>query len=61
MLRYNEMSNVGTARYVVNFHDGEKTHPDGSAFFDLRVFQNKRAKDAFIASLIARGYTRETP
>jgi hypothetical protein len=54
--RYYERFNVGSTKYVVNFHDGEKTHRDGSEFFDIRLFRNKRVKDAFIKTLKADGY-----
>lgn len=56
MKRYYEMMNVGMAKYVVNFHDGVKTHSDGSPFYDIATFSNKRAKDRFIRSLRADGY-----
>lgn len=54
---YYVMSNVGKARHVVNFHDGEKTHADGSEFYDVRIANNKRDRDAFIAELQRSGYT----
>ena len=53
---FNEMQNVGSSKYVVNFHDGVKTHSDGSPFFDIRLFRNKRKKDVFVRSLLAQGY-----
>lgn len=54
---YNEMQNVGECRYLVNYHDGVKTHPDGSPFFDVSIFSNKRVKDRFVRKLRAAGYT----
>tara|TARA_R110002094_G_scaffold157781_1_gene144021 strand:- start:9947 stop:10123 length:177 start_codon:yes stop_codon:yes gene_type:complete len=57
MKTYNEMQNVGMAKYLVNFHDGEKTHNDGSPFFDCRIFKNKKKKDSFIKQLISEGYS----
>ena len=29
---YHIQSNIGKAKHVVNFHDGHKTHKDGSPF-----------------------------
>lgn len=55
---YYEQSNVGKAKYVVNFHDGVKTHKDGSPFFDIRVFKNQRAKNQFVAKLAKDGYAK---
>ena len=54
--RYKEMSNVGTAKYVVSFHDGIKKHNDGSDFFDVEIFKNKEEKNKFITDLDRKGY-----
>lgn len=51
-----ELANVGRVRYVVNFHDGIKSHADGSAFYDIATFSNRRVKDRFVRLLIADGY-----
>lgn len=53
---FNEMSNVGTVKYVVNHHDGVAAHKDGSRFFGIACFSNKRKKDAFIRQLKRDGY-----
>jgi hypothetical protein len=54
--RFNEMYNVGRAKYVVSFHDGVKKHNDGSDFFDLRIFKNKKDLEAFKKELLSNGY-----
>lgn len=54
--RFNILTNIGRARYVVNFHDGEKQHPDGSPFFDIAIFENKKAARRFVAGLRRDGY-----
>lgn len=51
MIKYNEQSNIGTAKYVVNFHVPGNTHADGSEFYDIAIFRNKRRKDKFVAGL----------
>ncbi len=51
-----EMENVGSSKYTVNYHDGIKTHNDGSAFFDIKIFSNKRKKNKFVRELIQQGY-----
>ena len=56
MKKYNIMHNVGRAKYVVNFHDGVKTHSDGSEFFDIAIFSNKKKMKDFIKSLKVDGY-----
>jgi hypothetical protein len=53
---YNEMYGVGSSKYVVNFHDGKKTHKDGSPFFDIQMFKNKVDLKKFIDKLISEGY-----
>ena len=57
MKTYTVQENIGRARYVVNFHDGAKRHPDGSPFRDVRIFTNKKAKAQFVRALVADGYT----
>ena len=58
-MMYYEMHNIGTVKYVVNYHDGTKKHNDGSAFYDIRTFSNKRLKEQFVKSLIERGYKQK--
>lgn len=53
---FNVMENVGKCRYVINFHDGEKCHEDGSPFFDVHIVSNKRALQRFLKCLITDGY-----
>lgn len=56
MKRYNEMQNVGKVKYLVNYHDGVKTHKDGSLFFDIEIFKNKVKKNKFCLALVENGY-----
>ena len=48
--------NVGKTKYLVNFHDGEKKHLDGSNFYDVKLFTSKKKFYAFILSLREQGY-----
>ena len=57
MKTYYVMSNIGRSRYVVNYHDGEKVHKDGSRFFDVSTYSNKRDCDRFVAWLKKEGYS----
>lgn len=50
----------GNIKYTVSFHDGVKTHKDGSPAKDIATFKNKKKKEAFIKELIQQGYNRET-
>ena len=53
---YYERDRVGSTKYTVNFHDGVSTHNDGSPFFDIALFSNKKKKNTFIEGLINDGY-----
>lgn len=56
-MKYNTTSNIGKAKHVVNFHDGAKTHRDGSPFYDIRIFSSKRKMGNFVSQLVKTGYT----
>ena len=56
MKRFNYIQNIGKCRHVINFHDGEKTHADGSPFYDVRIFGSKRTAHKFMRDLVANGY-----
>jgi len=49
--------NVGKVKYLVNFHDGVKTHKDGSEFYDIETFNNQKDLKEFISELTKKGYT----
>jgi hypothetical protein len=49
--------NVGRARYLLSFHNGTDRHTDGSPFFGVKIFKNKKKLYACIADLLKEGYT----
>lgn len=57
---YNIQYNIGFVRYVVNYYDGIKTYKDGSPFYDLATFSNKKKMNDFIRLLKTEGYTEES-
>lgn len=59
MKRFNTQMNIGCAKYVVNHHDGEKKHADGSDFFDIATFKNKKPFNSFVKNLVSQGYTQQ--
>lgn len=59
MKRFNLIYGIGKAKYVVNFHDGIKKHNDGSDFFDIAIFKNKKKLNAFISELKNTGYVEK--
>lgn len=36
------MFNVCKCKYLVNYHDGIKHYNDGSNFYDMAIFSNKK-------------------
>jgi len=48
-------TNIGTSKYVVTWHDGQKKHTDGSDFHDIAIFKNKKKMNSFIKNLKAKG------
>lgn len=52
-------NNIGKAKYVVNHHDGIKTHKDGSPFFDIAIFKNKKKMGQYISELLNNGYSEQ--
>jgi len=58
---YYQMSNVGTVKYLINFHDGKKKEKDGSPFYDIRTFKNKKDLENFKKELVKKGYKEKRP
>ena len=56
MKLFNTMFNVGKAKYVVCHHDGTAKHKDGSPFFDMKLFKNKKLFESFQKKLLADNY-----
>jgi hypothetical protein len=52
------MHSVGRAKYVLKTQDGVKTHQDGSKFWDIDIFKNKRKLNKAISELKKQGYTQ---
>ena len=49
-MEYRITQNVGKAKYVVSFHK-DKFHKDGSKFFDIAIFSNKKNMNLFVKQL----------
>lgn len=50
-MKYTIQYNIGHAKYVVSYHDGVKKHADGSDFYDIALFKNKKKMEAFIKEI----------
>lgn len=59
MKSYYVQYNIGHAKYCLSFHDGKQTYPDGSPFFGIAIFKNKKALAQHEKSLISDGYTKK--
>ena len=53
---YYEQWMGGKIKYTVNYHDGVNMHKDGSPFYNVSTFKNKKKKNDFIKKLISEGY-----
>lgn len=51
--------NIGKAKYTISYHDGIQTHNDGSPFYGIKTFTNKRKYDTAIRELLKDGYTEK--
>ena len=54
--RYYQQDRVGSAKYTISYHDGKKKHKDGSDFFDIKIFRNKKDLAKFVNTLSKSGY-----
>jgi hypothetical protein len=53
---YYTMDNVGSSKYSISDHDGVSTHKDGSPFYGMHLFKNKRKHNAKLKELKKAGY-----
>jgi hypothetical protein len=58
MKRFSIQYGIGKAKYLVNFHDGIKKHDDGSDFFDVKIFSNKKTFSLFVSELVKNDYKK---
>jgi len=48
--------NIGKVKYVINYHDGVSKYPDGSKFFGVYTFSNKKKFEQKQDELLTQGY-----
>ena len=56
MKNYYIQYNIGKCKYCVSFHDGVQTHRDGSPFYGINIFKNKKKMNSFVKQLVLDGY-----
>jgi len=54
--RYYQQNKVGSAKYTISYHDGKQKHKDGSDFFGIQTFKNKKDLAKFVNTLHKGGY-----
>lgn len=56
---FRRQDNIGKAKYTVSKHDGIQVHNDGSPFYDIAIFKNKKKLEKYIRDLEKEGYVEE--
>jgi hypothetical protein len=54
--RYYQQDRVGSSKYTISYHDGKQKHKDGSDFFGIQTFKNKKDLAKFVNTLNKSGY-----
>jgi len=55
---FRTQNNIGRAKYTISTHNGIDTHKDGSKFFGIEIFSNKKKFEARQKELLAERYTQ---
>ena len=58
--RFRQRHGIGRAKYTVSSHDGKKKHKDGSDFFDIEIFKNKKDLNNYMKDLKRKGFVEES-
>ena len=58
--RFRQRHGIGRAKYTVSSHDGKSKHKDGSDFFDINIFKNKKDLNNYMNDLKRKGYVEES-
>jgi len=56
MKKYNIQYNIGRAKYCVNYSDGIKKNLDGSEFWGIKIYRNKKDFNICIKEFKIAGY-----
>jgi len=56
--KYNVQYRIGHAKYVVNSYSGKK-YKDGSDFYDISIFKNKKDLAKYEQELQREGFRKE--
>ena len=56
MKNFYTQNNIGRAKYTISYHNGVSTHSDGSPFYGIMIFSNKKKFNQRIKELLKDGY-----
>lgn len=51
---------IGSTKYSISYHDGNKKHKDGSDFYDIETFKNKLDLEKAIKKYTSDGFVKES-
>jgi|14BtaG_2_1085337.scaffolds.fasta_scaffold09787_3 hypothetical protein len=58
--RFYQQDRVGSAKYTISYHDGKQKHKDGSDFYGIQIFRNKKDLEKFRTELLKKGYREDS-
>ena len=58
--RFRQQDCIGKAKYTISYHDGKQKHKDGSDFFGIQIFKNKKDLETFRNALLKKGFVEES-
>jgi hypothetical protein len=58
MKTFYTQNNIGKAKYTISYHDGISKHNDGSNFFGIAIFSNKKKFEERKNQMLNDGYTQ---
>ena len=50
---------IGRSKYSISYHNGIDAHKDGSPFFGIYIFKNKKSLNSKIKDLLNDGYIKK--
>jgi hypothetical protein len=59
MKQYEQKNNIGKAKYTISKSDGVQTHKDGSLFWDIAIFKNKKNLNNYIEKIESEGFVKK--
>ena len=57
-MNFHTTDNIGSVKYTISYFDGVQKHKDGSDFYGIKCFSNKKKYQSAIKALLKIGYTQ---